>query len=69
MIVIVAVALYGAALGLSLRPAIRAIVLAGLSVGVVQYFAIWLSGYLLHRPGMEGFAWVLQAYAGADDRR
>ncbi len=68
MIVIVAVALYGAALGLSMRPAMRAVILAALSVGVVQYIAIWLSHYVLHRPGMEGFAWTLQAYAGAEAR-
>ncbi len=68
MIVIVAVALYGAALGLSMRSAMRAVVLAGLSVGVAQFAAIWLSRYLLHRPGMEGLAWVLQAYAGAEAR-
>ena len=68
MIVIVAVAIYGAALGLSTRPAMRAVILAALSVGVVQYLAIWLSGYLLHRQGMEGFAWTLQTYAGAEAR-
>jgi len=44
----------------------RAVVFAALSVGVVQFLAIWLSLYVLHRPGMEGFAWTLQAYAGAD---
>ena len=68
MVVIVAVALYGAALGLSMRPAMRAVLLAALSVGVCQYVAIWLSHYVLHRPGMEGFAWTLQAYAGAEAR-
>ena len=68
MIMIVAVALYGAALGLSMRPAMRAVWIAALSVGVFQYIAIWLSQYLLHRPGMEGFAWMLQAYAGAEAR-
>jgi len=66
MDVIVAVALYGAAFGLLMRPASRAVLLAALSVGVVQFLAIWLSHYLLHRPGMEGFAWALQAFAGAD---
>ena len=40
MVVIVAVALYGAALGLSMRPAMRAVLLAALSVGVCQYVAI-----------------------------
>jgi len=68
MIVIAAVALYGAALGLSMRPVMRAVILAAVSVGGAQYVAIWLSEYLLHRPGMEGFAWTLQAYAGAGVR-
>jgi len=46
----------------------RAVVLAALSVGVAQALAIWLSRYLLHRQGMEGLAWALQAYAGAEAR-
>jgi hypothetical protein len=66
MIVIAAVALYGAALGLSMRPALRAVVLAAASVAVAQYAAIWLSGYALHRPDMDSFGVLLQAYAGSD---
>ena len=68
MIVIAAVALYGAALGLSVRPAIRAVLWAALSIGAAQYGAIWLSTQLLRQPGLEGAAGTLQAYAGSGAR-
>ncbi len=68
MFTIVATALYGALLGLSIRPAMRAVALAVASVAVVQYAVIWLAQLILHRSGMEGVAWTLQNYAGVDAR-
>ena len=68
MIAIAAVALYGAALGLSMRPALRAVVLAAASVAAAQYAAIWLSNYSLHRPGMDSLGLLLQTYAGSDPK-
>ena len=68
MFTIVATALYGALLGLSIRPAMRAVALAAASVAALQYTVIWLAQLVLHRSGMEGLAWTLQNYAGVDAR-
>jgi hypothetical protein len=68
MIVLVGVAIYGAVLGLSIRPAVRAILVAVISVGAVQYGAIWLSHLLQTSPGLAGVAATLQAFAGVDAR-
>ena len=68
MFVIVAVALFGALLGLSMRPAPRAILVAAGSVAAFQCAAIGLSHLLLHRSGMEGLAWSVQRYAGSAAR-
>jgi len=66
MIVIVAVAIYGAVLGLSLRPAMRAVVISAASVAALQLGSIWLSVEISHRPGMAGVALAIQSVAGAD---
>jgi energy-converting hydrogenase Eha subunit B len=68
MIVLVGVAIYGAVLGLSIRPALRAILVAVVSVGAVQYSAIWLSHLLQASPGLAGVVATLQTYAGVDAR-
>ena len=68
MILIVSIVVYGAALGLLTRPAVRAVVVAVLSVGAAQYGAICLSRYLLRQPDTEAVAWVLRNYAGAEAR-
>lgn len=66
MIVIAAVAIYGAAAGLWMRPPLRAVVFAAISVAGVQYAAIWLAHFALQRPGLSGVALAVQTYAGAD---
>jgi hypothetical protein len=66
MFVIVAVAVYGALLGLSTRPAVRAVLVASLSVAAFQCVFIWVSHLLLHRSAMEDLALAIQAYAGSD---
>ena len=68
MIVLVGVAIYGAVLGLSIRPAVRAILVAVISVGAVQYGAIWLSHLFQTSPGMAGVVATLRTYAGVDAR-
>jgi hypothetical protein len=68
MVVIVAVAIYGAALGLSMRPGMRAVIVAAASVGAAQYAAIWLSQAFMHSPGGEAVAMVVAAYAGSQPR-
>jgi len=68
MVVIVAVAIYGAALGLSMRPGLRAVIVAAASVGAAQYGAIWLSRIFMHNPGVESIASTIAAYAGSEPR-
>lgn len=68
MFVIVAVAIYGAALGLWMRPGARAVIFAALSIGAMQYAAIWLSRILLDAQGMAKIAWTIEAYAGSQAR-
>jgi hypothetical protein len=64
MIVIVAVAIYGAALGLWMRPGARAVIFAAISIGAMQYAAICLARLLLDSPGMAKIAWMIESCAG-----
>ena len=64
MIVIAIVALYGAALGLSMRPAARAILFAAISVAAMQYSAICLDRRVFDGSSLNGVAQTIQAYAG-----
>jgi hypothetical protein len=68
MILIVSAAIYGAWLGLSMKPGIRSVLLAAFSVGVTQYAAIWLSYVLMNRTGSADLAMAVQSYAGAQTR-
>jgi hypothetical protein len=64
MIVIAIVALYGAALGFSMRPAARAVLFAAISVAAMQYSAIYLDRRVFDGSGLSGLAQVIKAYAG-----
>ena len=68
MYVIVAVAIFGALLGLSTRPAIRAVLVGAASVAAFQSVAIWASRLMLRKSGMEDLALSIQGYAGSDAR-
>jgi hypothetical protein len=68
MIVFVALTIYGAALGLSTRPWMRAVVIASVSVGAVQYSAIRLSGFVIDRSDMADLASTVQGYVGSGAR-
>jgi hypothetical protein len=68
MIVFVAVTIYGAALGLSTRPWLRAVVIASASVAAVQYSAIRLSGFVIDRADMADLASAVQGYVGSGAR-
>jgi hypothetical protein len=68
MIVIIIVAVYGAVIGFSMRPAARAVIFAAFSVGAIQYSAIYLSHTVLHGPGMANMAIAVQAAAGDQGR-
>jgi DMSO reductase anchor subunit len=68
MILIVSAAIYGAWLGLSMKPGIRSVMLAAFSVGVTQYAAICLSYELLNRAGSADLAVAMQSYAGTQTR-
>jgi hypothetical protein len=65
MVVIVAVAIYGAALGLSMRPGLRAVIVAAASVGAAQYGAIWFSQAFMRSPGVDSVAVIVASYAGS----
>jgi hypothetical protein len=67
MIVIVTVAIYGAVLGLTTRPAVRAVVFAAISVAAAQYSAIYL-GHSMHGPSLNDLASAIQSYAGDQAR-
>jgi hypothetical protein len=65
MIVIVAVAVYGAWLGFSMRPGLRAVAYAAVTVAAAQYVALAFSPILARQPGLEAIAIGVQAYAGS----
>jgi hypothetical protein len=62
---IVAVVIYGAALGFLSGPSLRTIIIAAGSVGAAQCGAIWFSQAFERQPGLEALAWTVQAYAGS----
>jgi hypothetical protein len=68
MIVITTVTIYGAVLGLTTRPAIRAVVFAALSVASMQYSAIFLSYYVLDGAGLGGLAVSIRSLVGGQAR-
>jgi hypothetical protein len=68
MFVIITVAIYGAILGMTTRPAARAVVFAAISVAAIQYSAIYLSHTVLRGPGVSGLAASIQFYAGDQAR-
>ena len=62
---IVAVAIYGAALGFLTGPGLRPVVLAVASAAAVQYGSLWFSQTYERQPGMEGLARTVRAALGA----
>ena len=62
---IVAVAIYGAALGFLTGPGLRPVALAAASAAGAQYGALWFSQTYERQPGMEGLAWTIRAALGA----
>ena len=62
---IVAVAIYGAALGFLTGPGLRPVVLAVGFAAAAQYCAVWFSQTYERQPGMEGLALMVRAALGA----
>jgi hypothetical protein len=65
---IVAVAVYGAALGFLSGPSLRTIIIAAGSVGAAQCAAIGFCRAFERQPGLEALAWTVQAYVGSQAR-
>jgi hypothetical protein len=61
MVVIAAAAAFGAALGLFVRPGLKAVVLAALWVGAVQYGAPRVAEFLESNAGLSALAGLARA--------
>ena len=66
MILLVAAAIFGAALGLFMRNGLLAIIIAPFALGAAQLGAIEIAQAMIHRPDQADLATTIQTYAGTE---
>ena len=66
MILLVAAAIFGAALGLFMRNTLLAILAAPVTLGAAQFAAIKIAEGMIYKPDQADLATTIQSYAGSE---